>query len=205
MSSSRPDRDPDGAPSEVSTSELLVSLRDRDDVDQLTIGDVATAMEGRTAGVIFVLFGLPETIPMVGFSAILATPIFVAGLALAIRGDGAWVPGWVKRKTLAHHRLQRAIDRGLPLLRRLERVSRPRWPLLAGAHRLHGIVCMLLALVLAVPIPGLNILSAFGVVGTGVGIIQRDGLLIAIASAVSVVAVAGSVVVLTGLWAILAG
>lgn len=186
-------------------SELLVSLRDREGTDRITIGEFVTEAEGRTAGIVFILFGLPETIPMVGLSAVLAAPIFVAAAALTIRGDGAWVPRWVREKTLDHSRLRRAIDRGLPWIRRLERVTRPRWPRMGAAHRLHGVVCMLLALVLSVPIPGLNILSAFGVVGVGVGIIQRDGLLIAIAVAVSVVAVTGSVAVLTGLWTLLIG
>ena len=205
MSSSQHNRGPDERPPDAALSELLISLRDRDDADQLTVGDVAAAAGGRAAGFVFVVFGLPETIPMVGLSAILATPIFVAALALAIRGDGHWVPAWVSRKPLDRSRLRRATDRFLPWIRRLERVSRPRWPKLGSAHRLHGIVCMLLAVVLAVPIPGLNILSAFGVVGIGIGIIQRDGVLIAWAVGVSVVAVAGSVAVFTGLWALLFG
>ena len=187
----------------VPASDLLLDLRNREGGDELTVGEIADATGGRIPGLVFVVLGLPETIPMVGFSAILAAPIFLAALGLALRGQAGPLPRWLRRKKIKRALFQRAVDRGLPWIRRLERMAKPRWPGLAAAHRLHGLVGMLLAIVLAVPIPGLNIIAAFGTVGLGIGIIQRDGKLIAWAVVAAVVTSVGTAAVLSGLWAIL--
>lgn len=184
-------------------SELILGLRNRKNGEDLTIGEIADATGGRIPGLVFVIFGLPETIPMVGFSAVIAAPIFLVAARLALKAEGGWLPQWLRRKTIKRSLFRRAADRGIPWIRRLERIAKPRWPALASAHRLHGLLGMLLAIVLAVPIPGLNILSAFGVVGLGIGIIQRDGKLIALATAVTAVTAAGTLAVLSGVWAML--
>lgn len=184
-------------------SELLLNLQNRKHGKYLTIGEISDAMSGRIPGVVFVVFGLPETIPMVGFSAIIATPIFLTAVWLALKGEGVFLPQWLRRKKIKSELFHRAMDRGIPLIRRLERVSKPRWPDLASAYRLHGLLGMLLAIVLAVPIPGLNILSAFAVVGLGIGIIQRDGKLIALSTSITVIVTAGTIAVLSGIWSIL--
>ena len=57
---------------------------------------------------------------------------------------------------------------------------------------------MILAAVLAVPIPGINIIAAFGVVALGFGIVQRDGRMVAVALIATVVASAGAIAVLAG-------
>lgn len=75
----------------------------------------------------------------------------------------------------------------------------------ATGGRIPDLVGMLLAVVLAVPIPGLNIAAAFGTVGLGIGIIQRDGKLIVLAVAAAAVTSVGTAAVLSGLWALVRG
>jgi hypothetical protein len=53
--------------------------------------------------------------------------------------------------------------------------------------------------VLALPIPGVNFLAAVGVFGTGLGMILRDGRIIAVAFAFATLAAAGTIAVLLGI------
>jgi hypothetical protein len=74
------------------------------------------------------------------------------------------------------------------LLRRMERLSRPRIPVLTGeiADVIVGIVCVFLAVMLALPVPLGDMLPAITLVIFGLALTQRDGLAI-IAGAIGTV------------------
>ncbi len=154
--------------------------------------------EGRALGLLLLLLALPETIPVVGLSAVLATPIFVIGCYMLIHGDQPELPNWLLRRSIDGARVAAVLDRAMPTIQRLDRISRPRLPLLAGAGRLHGTVCILMAVLLAAPIPGINIVAAFSVAIIGIAIVQRDGALVALSVVLATLALAGTAVVLTG-------
>jgi len=70
-----------------------------------------------------------------------------------------------------------AADKILPRLRRVERLTRPRWPALTGeaADVVIGLICILLALMMALPVPFGDALPGLTLALFGLGIIQRDG------------------------------
>lgn len=189
---------PEGAEGPPPTSELVRELRDLGEGETVTLGEIGNALKGRAYGLVLLALALPELIPMVGLSVVLAAPILVIDAYMVWHGRETTLPRWVQRRSIKRSRLETAIDKSLPMLRRLDRVSRPRWHALAGATRPQGVVCILMAVVLAVPIPGVNILAAFGVAGIGVGMLQHDGVVIALAFASSVLAAGGAVAVFTG-------
>jgi hypothetical protein len=179
------------------TADLVAELRSGGS-DIVRLGQIAQKLDGRANGVFLLVLALPEMIPMVGLSAILATPILVIGAYMLVDGNTNRLPKWIDQRRIKRSRIETAVDRSLPLLRKLHRISRPRWPRLACAVRLHGLLCMLLAVVLAIPIPGINTLAASGVAGIGIGTVQRDGVVIAAALLAGVLAIAAAAAVLTG-------
>jgi hypothetical protein len=187
------------------TSELLEGIREQGGDERLSLGEVVEATKGRAHGLILVILALPEAIPMVGLSAILAVPIFVLGGIMAVRGSNPPIPEWVRERSIPRDKADGAIRRTVPAIRWLERFSRPRWSRFAEAGRLQGMVCLVMAVVLAIPIPGVNIMAAFAVAGIGLGILQGDGLLILIAAVVGLLAVIAFVAVLTGAWGLVTG
>jgi hypothetical protein len=195
-------------PRPVATARLLDDFRRRVGEHRVSLGDLTTWTDGRALGLVLLLIALPETIPLVGFSALLAMPIFVIGAYMLVYGANPRLPGWLLRRSLSGAAVLRVIDRAMPVIRRLDRIAKPRLPLLAGSGRLHGLVCVLMAVLLAAPIPGINILSAFSVASIGIAILQRDGLLVAISLAFATLALIGTIGVLTGaflLWDIVLG
>ena len=186
-----------------STGDLLKKIEEMEGEDQMPVGEITEVIGGRAHGLVLLILSLPETIPMVGLSAILAAPIFILGVVLVIRGADPPVPEWVRRRSLPRKKVQGAIRRTRPVVRWLDRVVRPRWNRLATAGRLQGTICIVMALLLAIPIPGVNILAAAAVAGVGLGILQRDGLVIAMAAGAALLALLGFSAVVAGAWGLL--
>lgn len=182
-------------------SEIVSAILECGD-ERVALGEITSEMKGRAHGIILVVLALPETVPMVGLSFILAIPIFVIGAHLLACGSETSLPAWVERRSIRRSHLERAYRKARPALQWLERVSRSRWHRLAGATRVHGLVCILMALLLAIPVPGINVLAAFAVAGTGVGMLQRDGRVLAFALASALLAMVGMVAVVTGVVAL---
>ena len=67
-----------------------------------------------------------------------------------------------------------------PVFRKLERVSHPRWEVLAKRERLLGVACLILSVILALPIPFGNLLPALCLAALAFGMIQRDGVVVAL-------------------------
>jgi hypothetical protein len=189
-------------PAPASTSELVLALsrelrkeepeneapssEEEHRPGRITLHEIASATKGRSHGLMLLLLALPETIPMIGLSLILGLPIFLIGILMVRHGPSFPLPRWLGRRTLKRSLLDKTIHRTLPALRRLDRFLKPRWTRLAEAGRLQGVVCVLMAVVLAVPFPGPNILAAFSVAGVGLGILQQDGMAIAAAFGMAV-------------------
>lgn len=186
------------------TSDLLEKIEEKEGGDRLAVEEITEVVGGRAHGLIILLLSLPETIPMVGLSAVLAAPIFVLGAALVLRGADPSVPGWVRKRSLPREKVQGAIRRTRRVVRWLDRVSKPRWSWLATAGRLQGTICILMAVLLAIPIPGINLLAAAAVAGVGLGILQRDGLAIAASGVAALAALVGFAVVGSEAWSFLA-
>ena len=66
-----------------------------------------------------------------------------------------------------------------PALGWFEGWSRRRWPALVQRERLAGLVCLYLSLILFLPIPFLNTPPALCLAAIALGLIQRDGAIIA--------------------------
>jgi hypothetical protein len=189
----------------TSTSELLQGLLDDGNrSERISIGTIVEGGGGRAHGIVLLILSLPETIPMIGLSAILAVPILVLGFVMIVRGADPPVPERLRERTLPWEKVESAIRRTLPAIRWLERFSRPRWERLAAAGRLQGGVCIVMSVILAIPIPGINMVAALAVAGVGLGILQRDGVAVAAAAVFAAIAVTGFVLVVTGAWAVVA-
>jgi hypothetical protein len=62
----------------------------------------------------------------------------------------------------------------------LEHVSRPRWDIFVREERLTGLLCLYLSFILFLPVPLMNAPPAISLAAVALGIIHRDGILIAI-------------------------
>jgi len=163
-----------------SASAILRSLAARPE-SHVPFGDVVAVAGSRVHGIAILLFVLPETVPLPlpSASGILGIPLLLISAHLAIFGEAAKLP----QRILAI-RIPRSIFAAIakyvgPVLDWLERVSRPRWNFFVREERLTGVLCLYLSLILFLPLPLMNAPPAIALAAVALGIIHRDGILIA--------------------------
>lgn len=165
-------------------SHLFARLCQHYDTTRPTIGDVIRFAGPQAQALLLLVFALPEALPLpvAGMSTILAIPLMLISLQMLLHGADMRLPVSLSQRKVPVGLLQAASARLAQLLGKLERVSRPRWQNLASQTRLIGAICLVLSLIIALPIPFGNMLPALCIVGIAIGMLQRDGVLVALSS-----------------------
>jgi hypothetical protein len=167
---------------------------------RVTVADILDALGDRSFAALLVLFGAFNLLPMPpGGSTILGLPLVIVAAQLMYGSKRAWLPRFVASKSLSAEQFRALMDRVVPRLVRLETLIRPRyWPFWRRrGNRVVGALAFVLSVVLILPIPLGNWLPAFAISLLGLSLSQRDGLLLALGSAVGVLSF-GVVVLVVG-------
>jgi len=166
---------------DLSTSELLLALVRNFPRERISIQNLLDGLAERSFGFVLLLFGLLSAIAVVpGLATVTALPLLFFGLQMLGGYKTPWLPRFIANRSFAKRDLEATIERGIPFLRWMERVCRPRLLFMTRGigERLLGLLVFILALVIALPGPGTNFLPGLAIAFMAVAIIQRDGLLL---------------------------
>lgn len=166
---------------DLSTSELLLALVRNFPRDRISIQNILDGLGERSFGLVLLLFGLLSAVAVVpGLATITALPLLFFGLQMLSGYHSPWLPGFIADRSFAKRDLEATIERGVPFMRWVENVCRPRLLFMTGkfGERLLGLLVFVLAMVIALPGPGTNFLPGLAIAFMAVAIIQRDGLLL---------------------------
>ncbi|HAA30086.1 MAG TPA: exopolysaccharide synthesis protein exod [Cyanobacteria bacterium UBA8553] len=170
----------------LQTSKLLSHFLQRHQGDEIRLRDLLHSMGDRAFGPVLLICALPEALPLpvAGASTIIGIPLMLISAQLVIGFRQPWLPRWIVDRPLKRQLFEQLIYKALRYLKKLERILKPRWRLLTKptSERLIGLLLLILAIVIALPIPFGNILPAIAIVLISLGMIERDGLMIAISS-----------------------
>lgn len=183
-------------------------------VERVRIADILDAFGDRAFGALMLIFAVPNVLPLPpGTSSVLGAPLLFIAAQLMLGRSGLWLPRLITERSLPRGDFAAMADRLLPLLARFERLLRPRFTgLINPLHdRMIGAACLVLAIVLFLPIPFGNMLPAFAISAFAVGLMERDGLAIAVGwlgkaaslailAAISTALVAAALAFMTHLW-----
>lgn len=175
-------------------SAILRTLADDTRLERVAISDLLAALGDRAIGALLFVFAFPNVLPAPpGLSGILGAPLIFLAAQLTF-GLKPWLPEIITRRSMARQDFQALIQRMAPWLERAEKLLRPRLitATLPPMEYLVGLVCLLMACVLVLPIPLGNILPALGISLMSLGVVARDGVWVMLGLAV---AVSASVVV----------
>lgn len=173
-------------------SEILLWIAADDSRERISIGDLVAAMPGRATAALLFLFAAPNALPAPpGASALLGLPMIYLALQLMLRRQ-PWLPKVVEARSILRADFASLVNRAAPWLARAERMLRPRLSLLVTppAEVAIGLLCLILAITVALPIPLGNMLPAFAVCLLALGVLERDGLWVIIGSVVGVASLA---------------
>jgi len=192
--------------SKARTSQVLAALASGPG-ERLTVGDAVEVLRDRAFALLVVVLALPNCLPMpppiplvCGF--LLA---FVA-IQIALGRSTPWLPRILLNRSVARVDVERAVRRVAPVLRRLERFSRPRMSIFESgfAFQLTGVVLLLLSVGIIFALPPIvgQIPLAVGVCLVGLGLVERDGLVVLGGLAVGSI---GLTLSASFVWAVVAG
>jgi hypothetical protein len=161
-----------------------------------TLGSLIELFEEKSFAIVFVLLlGVPALpLPTGGATHVFEIIAMLLALELILGRNEIWLPQRWRRLELAGDKQQRFIAALMRMIRRLERISRPRLSFLFD-HRLSNVVFGLLVIAgsvaafVAPPFTGLDTLPALGVVLLSLAMLLEDFLVVIAALIVGVAGV----------------
>jgi hypothetical protein len=162
-------------------SEVLHTLATLSEHD-IAVEEVVGLLGERAFGAGILVFALPVLLPLPpGSTFIFALPLIFITAQLMWGRHTLWLPDAVGRRRIPLGRIRWALPKAARALGWCERFLKTRHQLFctARADRLTGTGCLVLSLVLLVPLPLSNLLPAFALTVFALGMVRRDGIVIA--------------------------
>lgn len=146
-----------------------------------TVSDLINMIGDRGFGLLILLLALPAALPVpaVGYGTPFGILLIILGAQIAIGRETPWVPRRLGTLRVPYKLLSFSIKNARLPLKAVELFIRPRLSRLAS-HRIFlpgvGVMIMLLAAMMSMPIPLTNTAPSFVIFMLAAGILEEDGL-----------------------------
>lgn len=170
---------------EDSIATVLRRIGSHSEDERLTLGEILSSLDHRAYGFVLLLLAAPNFTPgpsMPGFSTILGLPAIAMAAQMMLGRRRPWLPAWLAKLSIRRHAFTRMVSKALPAIARIDRVLRPRlgWLTHLTGHRWTGAAALVQAILLALPLPLYPMAPAAALVLMALGMIARDGLMLAL-------------------------
>jgi hypothetical protein len=147
---------------------------------KVTLDDILSLAGERTFGFLFVLLAFPSALPIPapGYSVPFGILLFLLAVQLIAGARTPWFPTRFKQQSIDLAQVQSVLKAGLPWLRRIEALSRPRLTPVCTSlpgRVIIGVAIALMSISMMIPVPLTNTLPAIGIFVTGFGLLDDDG------------------------------
>jgi len=173
-------------------SDVLRVLANDTSRERISIRDLIDALGDRALAALMFVFALPNVIPTPpGTSSVLGAPLIFLTAQLAL-GRQPWLPDFICKRSISFYDFRTLVRRIAPWLARAEKLLRPRATGLTAPPMEYvvGLVCFMLSILLALPIPLGNIPPALAICFMALGILEQDGWWIVAGLLTTVIAIA---------------
>lgn len=172
-------------PSQRSSEILMEMAQDKKLDGDLTYRYILEALGERAFGIGILFFSLPIFLPfstLPGLALVFSLPIVFFALEMILARKSFWLTKSMGNKTISHSKFSKIIHAVAPYLIKLERLSKPRLAFMTSRPMevINGIVILFLTLLLVLPIPFSNSIFGAFLVSFGLGMAEKDGVLILI-------------------------
>ncbi len=164
-----------------SSSELLLEIKQHEG-EHITVQELVTTFREGGFSLLLIIFCAPLALPLpaLGIAQIMALPILLLSMQLAVGRKSPWVPEKIGRKRMKMTSMVKIVDTAVPWLQKLEYFLKPRLKFISTGigQRFVGVACILCAISVAMPFPFSNTVPSMGIVIMCLGLLERDGLAI---------------------------
>ena len=183
-----------GEAPERRTSEILRQILADNPQDKISVEQILKGMGTSSFGTSIMVFSIPEVIPIPvpGMSAIVALPEALLGTQMMLGKKEVRLPKALLKRSIPRKAFEKAVKAILPFLEKAERQVKPRWQWASSpaAKRFLGAFVLVLACVIALPIPMTNMPPAIAIFIIALGLVERDGKMIAAGVALGLASIA---------------
>lgn len=187
------DRDTDD--DELSGLDELLDRLDQAAADEgsLSVGSAMDVVGRRSFGPILLLAGLIAIAPLVGDIPGVPTSmgmiVLLSVAQILVGRDHIWIPGWIERRSASEEKVAKAIDWLRKPAGFLDRLTRPRFRTLVDGRGSVLIAVACLAIAVSMPflefVPFSSTGAAAGLIAFGLALVAHDGLVAAVAFALT--------------------
>ncbi len=173
------------------------------DRDRVTVGDVVEALGSRGFGPLLIVMPLIDISPVgsiPGLPTAMAAIIMLVAVQMALGRRHLWLPGFVRRRSIASGTARKAVGKTRRLATFMDRFFHGRLPILTSGPFVRIAALGVIALACAVPplelLPLATTAPMLAIAAFGLAITVRDGALMIAATLLAAAAIAVGV----GLW-----
>jgi hypothetical protein len=166
------------------TSEILKKLISDESHEFLTVEQIVKALGPTSFGTSLMVFSIPEVlpIPLPGMTTVVVIPTGIISWQL-IRGQPeVHLPNALLKRSIPRKAFAAAVSAILPFLESAERGTRARWRWASSpvGKRFLGVFILVMAAVIALPIPFTIMPAAMSIFIISLGMVERDGVLVSL-------------------------
>lgn len=169
-------------------SDVLIGLQDTLPEDKVCTFDILEALHERGFGFLLFIFALPAALPFpgLGINTIIALPLFFLTAQQMLGRKTIWIPECIKYKSISRSFFEKLVTKSMPIIKKVEFFLKPR---LGGVTQgvfsnLIGLVGLIMAISITIPLPLTNTVPAMGIALMALGVIMRDGLAVIAGAAI---------------------
>ena len=166
------------------TSEILKTLISDESQQSLTVEEIVKALGPTSFGTSLMVFSIPEVLPLPlpGMTTAVVIPTGIISSQLLRGKQEVRLPNALLKRSIPRKAFAAAVGAILPFLERAERGTRERWRWASNpvAKRFLGLFILIMAAVIALPIPFTNMPAAISIFIISLGMVERDGVLISL-------------------------
>ncbi|MDX2027025.1 MAG: exopolysaccharide biosynthesis protein [Alphaproteobacteria bacterium] len=158
--------------------------------EQVSIGRILQVFGVRGFAFLLLLLALLNIfifmVPMI--SVLFGLPMVILAAQMVLGFRAPIFPVAVRHRTIRRDALVRGLETGVVWVGKLERFIKPRFLFLSVRQldRVHGLLALMLAVMVALPIPVVNVPPSVGLVFLAIGMLEKDGVFIALAYAIAI-------------------
>ncbi len=162
------------------------------DGEAISVGLLLDRVGDRGFGLLLLLFSLPSALPIPapGYSIPFGILLWIIGVQMIAAKPRPVLPARALQRTLSPEMSARMLKSGVWFFRKVEWFIRPRlqWVGKRGGRIFMGVLVLMMATLMLIPIPFTNSLPALVIFLIAIGITEEDGLFAIAASIVGIIA-----------------
>jgi hypothetical protein len=164
------------------TSQIIQSLAENElkNSNKISVEFMIEYLHHRGFGFLCLIFALPTCFPVIppGIPTIFAIPIIYFAFQILLNFENPYIPKSIAEKQFPTSSLRTLMLKSVPYFKAVEKLFRPRMTFLHDywAERVLGFFILIMAIIIALPLPLGNIIPSIAIVLVSLGIIEKDGL-----------------------------